>query len=498
MLASTTILKRLRENRLPLISLLVLLLISSARDATLLLRHPVAVGIDGYYYILQISQFTAKSQFYFPTQTPLVLYALTALSRYLGSAVVAVKVASLLCHLFLSLGIFAIIKSAVRQAWLAVLGAALAALPRLHYYMIAEFINNLGALTLLVWCIYFAIQYLQTRRRRFATWASILFVAAILSHRSVFLIAVAILVSAWLFHWFVIFNAHGRFNWYALFVALIIYVAPALAAWQHSIGLPPSIANQISASPHWPLSLWCLPEGLLLLLSAAIALLLLLLGGIYVGHKSGTYLIGVSTLCALLLTLCPFYYAANELTGVVGRLRVLAYIESALIVPGLISLTLHWRRDYVIYALSAVLPLLLVGVAAELPYGLNGQLLARRERLIQGLKEHAADLPSNAMIVAPHGDQFVITETTGIPSVQPSSKGNGDRPVYWLLDIPQKQIPVPGAFNIATDDNSSIILVNDGVFKQYLQDSDDGDRRRLLRSNPQFIQIINGEQSEQL
>ena len=57
-------------------SLFALLTLGAARDASLLRRTPSAVGVDGYYYFLQITQIAKTGRLFFPTRTPLMTPAL--------------------------------------------------------------------------------------------------------------------------------------------------------------------------------------------------------------------------------------------------------------------------------------------------------------------------------------------------------------------------------------------------------------------------------------
>jgi hypothetical protein len=108
-----------------------LLLISATRDAGILFHYPTAVGVDGYYYVLQVTQLSRTGRLYFPTYFPVQLSALTAVSHLVGDTITAVKGVGILLQIILAVGIFAIIRSTVRNIWLALLGSALAVIPSL-------------------------------------------------------------------------------------------------------------------------------------------------------------------------------------------------------------------------------------------------------------------------------------------------------------------------------------------------------------------------------
>jgi hypothetical protein len=211
-------------------SLFVLLSLGAARDTSLLWRTPFAVGVDGYYYVLQITQVAKTGHLFFPTRTPLMLYALAALAAVAGGPVAAVKLAGVLLHVTLCAGVAALVRRALRSPWLGVLAASLAAFSGLHLFMISEFINNLGAVTALVWSGYFALRWRQLRAARCGVAALVLFALAVVTRRSVLPLALVAVASYMLFRWFAAYASRRRSNWYALALASLAYVVPALLA----------------------------------------------------------------------------------------------------------------------------------------------------------------------------------------------------------------------------------------------------------------------------
>ena len=128
-----------------------MLILSTARDTWLLFSHPVAVGADGYYYVLQVDALLKTHHLYFPTYTPLVFYFLAGLSILTRNAILAIKLGSIGFNVALSLCVFFLISSICRNRWLGFLGAAITSLSGMHFYMIAEFIKNLAGVTLFMW-----------------------------------------------------------------------------------------------------------------------------------------------------------------------------------------------------------------------------------------------------------------------------------------------------------------------------------------------------------
>src|ERR1051325_1574698 len=192
--------KREREERTrwPLIVLAVVLMLSVARDGSLLLRYPVAVGADGYYYVLQINELLNHGHFYFPTNTPLVFYALAAFSILTRNTILAIKLGSLGFNLFASLSVFALVSSISRNRWLGVLGAAIAAISGMHFYMLAEFIKNLAGLALLIWAAWCALRASANHEARWIAMSVTFLALALLSHVSIWVVAPALFVLVFL------------------------------------------------------------------------------------------------------------------------------------------------------------------------------------------------------------------------------------------------------------------------------------------------------------
>ncbi|HEX8685149.1 MAG TPA: glycosyltransferase family 39 protein, partial [Pyrinomonadaceae bacterium] len=366
-------------------ALFAVLALGAARDASLLWGSPLAVGVDGYYYVLQVTQITKTGRLFFPTRTPLMLYALAGIAGVSGGPVAAVKLAGVLLHALLCAGVAALVRRALRSPWLGVLAATLTAFSGLHLFMVSEFINNLGALTALVWSGYFALRRRQTRSARCAVAAATLFALAVVTHRSALPLTLAALASYLLFRWFAARAERGRFNWYALALAPFAYVVPALLAAQRLVRLPAWLAEGVSARPRSMFTEWFLADGSRLLLAAAAALLLLIKRRDSGVDSAGVNLVGAATAFAALVTFNPFLFSPGGVSSSAGRLRVVAYVQAALLVPGVVWLIRRSRPALVPYALAALLPLLLLSAQVREPTGLREEFLARREGLIRGL-----------------------------------------------------------------------------------------------------------------
>jgi len=470
-------------------ALLIILVAAVVRHALLLSQHNVPVGIDGYYYVLQIDALKKNHRLYFPSHTPFVLYFLTAIGYFTNNSVTAVKVGTLLLDILLCLAIFALTVSTTHNLWLGVLGSALATVSGLHLYMIAEFINTLGALTFLVlsgWCI---VRWTQTRGPKWIGLAVVSLAAAVFSHQMAVGVISVVAVSLFLFKGLVSSRSEGRYAFAALIAFVAIYFAPALLKAQAVIDIPERLRTELTAIPHWPISYNYFPETLMLALFAPVALVLLLgpMRRIGAGTIGGS-LTGLVAIWSLLVTLNPFLTEDRGWTEIVGRIRGLAYIQVALLVPAVIWLLFSARRKFTIYVLAILPPFAILTALSPLPLGLRGEYLVRRAELAQKLPYYIDRVGKDSLITASHGDQFLVTATLGIASQRLPQENTASRTVYWLLDTSKHQPPALAESVVVVDHSTSrTVLVEDGVLRSYLLSATDADKRTLISYNRHLL-----------
>ena len=469
------------SRRLAWLALLLSLVVSAVRDAALLFRYPIAVGIDGYYYVLQINHLPATGRFYFSTFTPFVLYVLVVLTQLTHDAVTSVKIAGILLNSLLALGIFAIIGRLVRNLWFAVLGSVLALAPQSHLFMSGEYINNLGAVVLLLWSGWSFIRAFQTRRKIWIMLAVALLIAAISSHRSAVLIVLTFAGCCFLLRGLTL---RGRWKGLGFLGIAVFWFVPALILVQPFISVPVWLQTEISIRPHWPFGAPVIPEELMLAISSPVLLFLIFkrLRKTSLTVFDGVF--GSIALWSLIITLNPFLDPQAVLSGLAGRLRVLAYLQVALIVPAVIWLAYSVRNELALYFAAALVPLLILSILAPLPYGLQPEFLARRERLIQALRLHAGELGRHPIVIARHGDQFAVTATIGVPAQHSPPANPQDATVYWLLDEVSDQVLGEESVVLISNAGTATLLAEDTVLRRRLQAMSITDRRRLLRANP--------------
>jgi hypothetical protein len=471
------------------IVLVAVLSIGTWRDAALLTQYPVAVGVDGYYYVLQVDTLWSQTHLFFPTAYPLTLYVLTFIRYVTGDAVVAIKVCVVALHLVLCVGVFALVKAATQSLWLGILSSVLTMSSSLHLYFIVEFINNLGAVVLLVWSCWAAIRFSQTSRYVYAFAAIVCLTGAVFSHRSALPIALVftglVLLAQRLEH-------SKYFVQQRRLIILLIaasWVVPVVLSSLPFAELTVWLRSELSPAPRWPWGRHSIAEATALLALSPMALILI---G-HREHKSGRIflnILGILALLSLTFTLNPFIKSAEGWGGTAERLRGLAYVQVAVLVPGLIRLTLAKSGTLWLYLSAALLPLMVLSNMAPLPPGLQPAYLRHRQQMIERLGTYSQQMNSASFVVAPHGDQFVVTAVTHIPSQQSLPDHPDHQTLYWLLRRARCDSPMLPMMILADEGGSlCTVLIKDQELRENTKLLGIGDKQRLLAGNPHIRNI---------
>ena len=490
--------KTTTAQRWPLAALATLLVISAARDASMLLRYPVAVGADGYYYVLQVYELLNHGRLYFPSNTPLMFYVLAALSSVMRNSIVAIKLGSVILHLLLCVGVYALESAITRNRWLGVLGGAIVALSGMHFYMIAEFIKNLGGVSLLIWAGWSAIRALETHARRWVIFSVVLLVGALLSHVSIWGITFSIVVLMLLLRSVANSPRSRLLNLGWLFAILSLMLVPALLAAQKFVALPPWLGSELLIRPRWLISLRS-PMGkaemVVLILTVPATLFLIVRHRRALPGNTLSIVAGAVALFSLLITLNPFLNHDVRHFGIVGRLDHLMYLQVAVILPAFIWLTLHVYRKVAGLVLVLTFCFLAASMMAPLPRGLQTGYLTERELMIRALPEQRQQLGANPLVIAQHGDEFVVSWVLGIPAQQNLVATTEGESIYWLLHQVNPAILTPSMVVVMEEENGSgLILMNHRELRQWIGTIDEANRNRLLAQNPhlkRYVESVN-------
>lgn len=142
----------------------------------------------------------------------------------------------------------------------------------------------------------------------------------------------------------------------------------------------------------------------------------------------------------------------------------------AIAVPALISVLQVKRSRTAVLAVVTVVAITFNSAISLPPLGAHPDYLERRGRLIHALQPAELVIEPNSVIVAAHGDQFVVTAITGIFSQQ-TPPVNYDNQVYWLLDKIPPSLAYPMMKILATDREGfqTVLVKDDETFRERLR-----------------------------
>src|SRR5215207_4600160 len=92
---------KLKARRSAVILGVILLGLAAWRDASVLFRYPIAVGFNGYYYVLQVDSLRTQGHLCYPTMTPVVFYGVAGLRYLVRDTPQTVKASGILMHILL-------------------------------------------------------------------------------------------------------------------------------------------------------------------------------------------------------------------------------------------------------------------------------------------------------------------------------------------------------------------------------------------------------------
>jgi hypothetical protein len=180
-----------------------------------------------------------------------------------------------------------------------------------------------------------------------------------------------------------------------------------------------------------PIKRTAFEEKLSLLVLAPLGLALCLREAAARPARRSHYVIVITSLFTILFTLNPFLSHEEELLTISERLDLLSYIQISVLLPGIFWL-LRSKTVALVISLS-VICLLLLG-NHTLPIGMQPSFIARRTALLNDLTGLRGELPPDALIIAPHGVQFLVTYATGAASQNSAPTGAGrETNIMWLV-----------------------------------------------------------------
>jgi hypothetical protein len=431
------------------------------RDAALILSDSRAIGIDSYYYILQADSLRTIGHAYFSTHFPIVLYVLAILSYLIPNTILALKIGSLLLESLLYVGISSLVLVSTRSRGLAALAVIVTGISNLHFYMLTEFINHLGGLVFLVGCALCAIKANHSCKRSWRYLAFACLITATFSHRSILSISIILFACVALIRMLLVEQRYVRY--FAVPIALAIWILPFAIASGRLCDEATKVCGALSSSIQSPFESIGKPELLALAVLAPLNLAGVLSAQRLTHSRMWCYIFGSVALWSLLLTLNPFLNREHGWSGVAGRLTGMAFLQLGILLPGAIFV---FRRSRVL-TLSVIglgVAFLIFRGQSPIPVGMRPEYLSKRQELIEVLSSHQEELRSKPMIIAAHGDEFMITSLFGVESQHtglPNASPGGDS-AYWLIKGLPPQYTSPSMTILGTSlDGTHIVLVAD-------------------------------------
>jgi len=194
---------------------------------------------------------------------------------------------------------------------------------------------------------------------------------------------------------------------------------------------------------------------------------------------------------SLLINLNPFLNHDVRQIGIIGRLDHLIYIQIAIILPALIWLSLRVNRKLGWILLTITFCFTAVSMAAPFPKGLQPRYLAERQQMIQALPEQRQQLGTNPLVIAQHGDEFVITWGLAIAAQQHFPTNSGGQSTYWLLHQVNPTTLTPSTIVVTEEENGSgLILMKHDDLTKWLSTINEEERNRLFSQNPHLKKYV--------
>jgi hypothetical protein len=156
-------------------------------------------------------------------------------------------------------------------------------------------------------------------------------------------------------------------------------------------------------------------------------------------------------------------------------------LQLAVAIPLVLFILQRFSTKSAIIAGLIFLPFIIWSYFLPLPMALRSESLGKREKLVKELAEVKNSLCENTFILAPHGEQFVVTAITRIPSQQTPPIDSNISCLYWLIYQPKSEKKIDFSDSIKTGD---FVLVEDKFLLQTLEKLTAQDLRELFINNP--------------
>lgn len=454
------------------------LAISVGRDYQRLCRYSAALGVDGYYYVVQARSVATYNHLYYPSKTPFVFLVSGFVTRVLNDAEFSVKIVALVLHLFTLVGLYRLLRSCTFPQRYAVFSVAIAAFLPQHVYLLVEFIKQLSSICFLFWGLSFLADFL-VHRHPFKIIAFLFcFALMSLSHSAGLALGICTLLvgvyAVVLSRRPVLIPVTISFAW------LLIWILNVKALFEQQ----PLATAVLNASRSTASVTFFSVERLVLAVAGTAALSLIAIAR----TKLPPILVGLCGGTALISLALP----SNPLLGlnsdvITGRIYILSYIMIGVLVPAISMLTKLTRIDALTWAYAPILWLLtiLCIVGPVTVHGATEHFMNRRLQLINQLELlNGKIVRDHTLVVADHGDEFLVSAVLGLPSQHSWADRTPDR-LYWLLTIPTdaQRVLMTGSTVLTSNGNRATILISESTLRSLWSSLSQGLQTQIVRLN---------------
>ena len=456
---------------------------------------PWPLGLDGFYYAVQMRSLVRDHQLYYPA-SPMVFWLLLPPVWALGP-IAGVKFGAALGTALAAIPVYAIVTRATGQRVAGVLGAAILATAAGSFHLSVEFVKQGVGLTLalsFVATLGAALDAHSVRARRaWAVTAALFFIAALLSHLTSVGIAIVFGLPS-----IVVASLHDdatrRRRAVAIVagglvavVAVIILVVPAARmrmGLEHLFG--PASFDYTGEHTYHHEVIWALLAAVLLALS------------VWrqkrpegISAPARALLFG-PTMMALVLAL-P-WLSVSDGQGLILRLRIMAFLPLAICAPAALTALLARGAP----RLRSIVPLVATAmVIAFVPWHYKEGALEQSEGPMASAREIAQHTPENAIIIVNHRMlAFMVKWLADREARVTEPSPTETRPVYRYATIGvlprnvEKELPaiearwpasVPRVVRLVPDRRFKMWLFPEASWKALLAELSPEDRQRLDR-----------------
>jgi hypothetical protein len=174
-----------------------------------------------------------------------------------------------------------------------------------------------------------------------------------------------------------------------------------------------------------------------------------------------------------LTTLNPFLNHERGVLGIVGRFDVLVFLQIATGLPIFTALFLEKAKVFTLITDLLCVLLIIYGYFLPVPLAMRADYLQQRENLIEKLPQLRDETCDNSLIIAQHGEQFLVTSILGISSQQKMPKENVYDCVYWLIH-----------------NGNDFKMMEDTELKELFSKLTLPEKQNRLKENPHLLQLL--------